>query len=1179
MRLFAVIGGFLVLVLVAALAVPALIDWSSFRADFEREASRVLGHPVTVSGSTSARLLPWPKVDFEAVTIGEREDGLPLLTLDRIAFDVEIAPLLRGDVRVVEMQLDRPTGRLVIGRDGGLDWLRRSERSRIVVAPADISIERLSVRDGAITVSDARRVGDVEITRLDVDLTADSLAGPWRGEGAFDFRGERFDVSGTTGSLRREAGTARLPARLTLEPRSLAYRLTATGPVTIDGSDARFDGSFSVEPRAVEDDEDEAPPVFVDGAMRLDRTKLELPAFIVRVGEGDDPYRLDGTAEAFFEGRERYALRLRGSQVDADRLPAATAAGEAVGLERRVAALGDVLRRIPLPSVPGDVRLELPALVAGDTIVRELSADIRPLGDGTGWDVRRFSATLPGRTTLEASGRLAVPRREGDGLGFEGRMLMASRQPSGFAAWLVADVDDAIRQLGSAGFQADVKLGGESARFDDLELRLGQEVLRGTLARVAAAGDAKARILANLNGTRLDARTLRGLFELFVGEGANADALAHDLDLRLEVDAAQAFGTVARGIDLVALYENGDLAIDRLAIERVEGVAVDMTGSIASLYDRPSGRIGGTVELEDPAAAMAALKRRDLLPPLAAHLAEQPALLEGTRIDLTLDARRAGLETLTTLAVDGTVGTSTLTATARYEGEPGAKDPRIALEALATNEEPVALLRQVGLSPRAASLPGPGEISIGIGGRPSALDVTAAATIGESRAATKGATRYVEGQGDLYEGTFEIEAADLDPLLRGFAIRAPGVGEGTPVSLAGTIVADAGRIGVDAVKGKVRGTGVAASLVLDTDTDPRPRIDGTLDLGTFDLTSLVQMVLGPQVDAAALAGGDAGGFGTPLLAGLDGDLLLKADRATLDLDLLPAKAAERFTAETAINDGNVELDLSARQWLGGRLSGTVTVAKVGRNGVVGTDLELNDADVAATGLVDAGSPRLSGRFDLTLAAQAQAETARGIAEGLAGGANLKLRDARLRGLRPDALATILPAADAVEDAALEGAAPALAERAIVEGAARLPDVEVPLTIANGVARATGIALDLDGASASADLRLDIAGARADGTVQGTFDVPRGAEEVKGVNPDFRIDFEATPGAQSAALDATALTTYLTTRLRERREREFEAQRAAILERQRLVRAMRLSREREKRALDAQRARAERTVPG
>jgi hypothetical protein len=42
-RLFVIFGGLLVLALCAALVVPYFIDWTGYRADFEREASAILG--------------------------------------------------------------------------------------------------------------------------------------------------------------------------------------------------------------------------------------------------------------------------------------------------------------------------------------------------------------------------------------------------------------------------------------------------------------------------------------------------------------------------------------------------------------------------------------------------------------------------------------------------------------------------------------------------------------------------------------------------------------------------------------------------------------------------------------------------------------------------------------------------------------------------------------------------------------------------------------------------------------------------------------------------------------------------------------------------------------------------------------------------------------------------------
>ena len=66
-RAFVIVGGLVVLVLLAALVVPLFVDWTSYRADFEREASAILGRKVTVAGKASARLIPFPSVTFTDV--------------------------------------------------------------------------------------------------------------------------------------------------------------------------------------------------------------------------------------------------------------------------------------------------------------------------------------------------------------------------------------------------------------------------------------------------------------------------------------------------------------------------------------------------------------------------------------------------------------------------------------------------------------------------------------------------------------------------------------------------------------------------------------------------------------------------------------------------------------------------------------------------------------------------------------------------------------------------------------------------------------------------------------------------------------------------------------------------------------------------------------------------------
>src|SRR5690606_36321463 len=124
--------------------------------------------------------------------------------------------------------------------------------------------------------------------------------------------------------------------------------------------------------------------------------------------------------------------------------------------------------------------LRLPAVIAGGTTIRNLNLSARP--DPEGWRIDAFSAELPGRATLEANGVLA----SGEAAAFRGSMLMAIRQPSGFAAWLVDDVDEAIRRLPAAGLSAHVDHSSGRQSFRDLELVLGATTFRGEMDHIVA---------------------------------------------------------------------------------------------------------------------------------------------------------------------------------------------------------------------------------------------------------------------------------------------------------------------------------------------------------------------------------------------------------------------------------------------------------------------------------------------------------------------------------------------------------------------------------------------------------------------------------------------------------------------------------------------------------------------
>src|SRR5690606_29578826 len=148
-RLFVIVGGLIVALLTAALIGPYFVDWTSYRADFEREAGRILGREVKVEGVARARLLPFPSVTFTDVTVAGDTPGEPAMTVEEFSMDAELAPFMRGEVLIFDMRLVRPSATIDIAEDGRIDW---AVRPSTPFDPRQVSLEKVTITDGTVTL-------------------------------------------------------------------------------------------------------------------------------------------------------------------------------------------------------------------------------------------------------------------------------------------------------------------------------------------------------------------------------------------------------------------------------------------------------------------------------------------------------------------------------------------------------------------------------------------------------------------------------------------------------------------------------------------------------------------------------------------------------------------------------------------------------------------------------------------------------------------------------------------------------------------------------------------------------------------------------------------------------------------------------------------------------------------
>lgn len=1180
-RLFVIVGGLFVLVLIAALAVPPFIDWKGYRADFEREASAILGRKVTVEGEAKARLLPFPSVTFSDVAVAGGPDGRPAMTVETFSMDAELAPFLRGEVLIFDMRLVRPKATIDVAADGAIDWTVRPS------SPFDagqIAIEKLTVADGEVTLRHRAGGRDHVLSQINSTVSAKSLVGPWRLDGTLFFDGRRTALSASTG---RVAEDGRMRLRLRLDPDDYALSVEADGNVQAEKGALAYAGEF----RLLEDAEPEValrdgaggtvdiaaraePGYRVSGRFRLDHERLGLDQFRFETGPADNPYVADGAASIDFGAAPRFRIEASGAQVQFDEAVAGqtgSGAGSGLTLAGRLAALEKALAALPRPAIPGSVEVRLPAVVAGDTTIRDIHLAAEPAD--AGWRVHSLGATLPGRTTLEAAGLLST----GGAFGFKGSLLLAVAQPSGFAAWLSKDVDEAIRRLPAAGFRAEVELGDQRQTLSDLELVLGKAKFRGRL-EAQEPGDKRPSVAMKLQGGQLDVEGLAAFASIFVSDkGANRFA-DRDLDFDIVAGPVDAGGMRADKVDTALRLREGVLEIDRLAVSGLAGASVSATGRIEDFPASPAGNLDASVVAVDlqplVEAAAARYAGNALLQGLAARGRAYPGLFEDARLDVVASAAKNGDGSSgLALSAKGTAGGSAFSATLSGQGSAAAlAEAPLALTFEARNADATALLALYGLPALPLGLTGAGDAEITAKGTLSDGLAATAGLTGEDFKAGFDGTFAATAQGVAIKGRASLEAADIEPWLMTAGVALPGMGTGTSAAFSAEADYAAGLLVLGGLSGTVNEIAVSGDVNAAL-KDGRPHLTGALAVDEIDLDPAAVMLFGDAAFAPASGDGWPAAPFAPKPA-LPFSAELDLDTATLAVGRFASAYDARLSVR--LDDGGLGVSDLRAKFAGGELSGLFELKNTQGTGLMNGQLTVSDADLSAL-LPQAG---IEGHGDFSASVSTSGKSVDGMIAALSGSGTASLKGMRIANLNADALPALLARADAAGrdiDAARTAAfAPGIA----AQGSFAAQDAAIAFTIANGVLRAPPVSFADAASPSSANLRAELGADLAAGTVavEGTVTYAAGDEALAGSEPAIGFTVAGPFGAPTLSFDSAPLAQFLTQRALEKEQQRVEAMQAVLLEKQRLRREARyyaaLQGERERAAAEQRRRQEE-----
>ncbi|RVU38329.1 AsmA family protein [Hwanghaeella grinnelliae] len=425
----------------AAVLLPRLIDWQSYRPEIAAIAEEAIGFPVVIDGNIQAELFPTPQLTAGGIRVLDRAGADDLATVRWAEARFKFSDLLRGTVTLTSLALVEPVVSLsgdllghlraapVKGDDG------RSEGASLG-GPQRREAQQIEIRNGTFTMArsdpDAaaflieRVSGTVENAAVGSRMTV-SLSGR--------VQGRDLDLEMRVAPPQQAASA---PIAFTLTDKANASLLRVVGEWSMKDGKVGLAGGFSVNGGDMASIAAltgmSLPPKIaasggdfrVDGNFALDGAASTLQ--VTDLSANTDALSITGEASAQWSGRPKLDFALRAGRLDLDGF--VSPGGDAEGTGAAPTGADGPANASPDPSatpsaspfaspsaspgapdlmawigtLPADVSLDLS--VAGarfrDTIVRRIT--VRGTVDRGTVTLEELSAQLPGGTDLSIAG-------------------------------------------------------------------------------------------------------------------------------------------------------------------------------------------------------------------------------------------------------------------------------------------------------------------------------------------------------------------------------------------------------------------------------------------------------------------------------------------------------------------------------------------------------------------------------------------------------------------------------------------------------------------------------------------------------------------------------------------------------------------------------------------------------
>jgi hypothetical protein len=783
--------------------------------------------------------------------------------------------------------------------------------------------------------------------------------------------------------------------------------------------------------------------------------------------------------------------------------------------------------------------------VVGGGVIQRLAFDALP-ADGA-WQIRDLEVQFPGRTELVVDGSM----RSGDAPRFFGTANLVSSQPEVFTSWLTGGALQGSR-LSRLDVSSRISIARGEVVAEGIEARLGDAEAGGRIVWEGKDAEAAStRLEAELAVDRVDFDDLAAFGRLVLGGAVGAPGeLADRIAIDFSANTIESDDVALRDVSVVAGLADDTLTVETIQIGDVAGASLSVDqGRIAAISTRPSGEIVGRFQAEtlegvgrlvatlwpDSEAATWLEDVGATLVPLgltARFSADAGA--EGERFEVELEGAAAGSE----------IRATTLIAGRPMDWRSAASKTSLTIG----NPVSAALAQQFGLPVRPLDTPLPGRIEVAAEGVVAdSLSLTVGGEFAGARLDATGTLAGIESDEPGFTGSFDLESADIDPILLIAGKTLPGVGLGTPASLSGAV-----RIAADGAEVTLEPSTVGDREIVGNLTLRRPAGDwsfgGSLDVDSVDLPWLASLALGvaPEPTGEAAAPWPTLSFGQPVLGEVRGGLELSFGR----LGLGPGLELTDGRLQVRLQPAALGLELLDGGLAGGTASGQVTIRNTVGDAAVRGEIGLSGANLAALSWSNGDQPAIDGLLELAADFETTGGSVAALAGSLTGGGEFSVAVGVIRKLDPTIFERAITETERGFDLT-PGNLARMFDEASGEAALDFEAASGRFAIVAGEVRARNVAVDAGPVSLGGGGTIDMADLSL--TSDWTMAFQPDDDLLADVTPTLGISFAGPVAAPVRTVNTEPLARYLSLRTLEQLERDREA----TLERRQIDRLARL----------------------